>query len=88
MPCLTLVTLDRTPFDIETSVSRVSAAVYSPTVQRPRGQAGRVETVPGVEAQMTITFTRNEIATSHPTARGQPGHADASRNAPYTLTST
>jgi len=37
-PCLTLVTLACTPFDIATSVSRCRAAVYSPTVLVPRDQ--------------------------------------------------
>jgi hypothetical protein len=35
---LTLVTLDCTPVDMETSVSETDAAVYSPTVLRLRGQ--------------------------------------------------
>ena len=36
VPCLTLVTLDCTPFDIATSVSEKGGAVYSPTVLRLR----------------------------------------------------
>ena len=36
---LTLVTLDRRPFDITTSVSETDAAVYSPAVLRLRGQS-------------------------------------------------
>ena len=35
---LTLVTLDCTPFDIETSVSETDAAVYSPEVLRLQGR--------------------------------------------------
>jgi hypothetical protein len=35
---LTLVTLDCTPFDIETRVSETDAAVYSPAVLRLKGQ--------------------------------------------------
>ncbi len=39
---LTLVTLDCTPFDIETSVSETDAPVYSPAVLRLRGQDLRI----------------------------------------------